>query len=118
MKPWTRDDTKSWIEALEGRLEDIKFYLDKTSDWCDENEIDDDRTLFMCCFLTCIWVSQLRGESISYLELMEILGIQDYDEVEEKLYELDEEYLELEHEELLEKVINTLGKDWEEDDDD
>lgn len=112
MKPWTRDDTKNWIDNLEGRLDDIAFYLDKTTNWCDENYIDDERTIFMCCFLTCIWVSNLRGESITYVELMELLGIDEVDVLEEKIYELDPEYLDLTHIELLTKAVDVLGDKW------
>ncbi len=109
MKPWTRDDTKNWIDSLEGRLDDIAHYLELTSEWCDENCIEDDRTVFMCCFLTCIWVSQLRGESITYIELMEMLGIDEVEDLEEKIYELDPEYLDLTHIELLSKAVKVLG---------
>ena len=115
MKPWTRDDTKSWIEALEDRLADISFYLDRTTKWCEDNYIDNEKTIFMCCFLTCIWVSQMRGESITFLELMELLGVDDGEGFEEKIYELDPQYLDLDHEELLEKAVAKLGDDWEDD---
>lgn len=113
MRPWTRDDTKNWIVSLEGRLDDIAHYLDLTTEWCDENFIDDERTVFMCCFLTCIWVSNLRGESISYIELMEMLGIEEAEDLDEKIYELDPEYLDLTHNELLRKAVKVLGNGWE-----
>ena len=115
MKPWTRDDTKHWIAALEGRLDDISFYLDRTTKWCDDNYIENERTIFMCCFLTCIWVSQMREEDITFVELMEILGVDHATDgdFEEKFYELDPEYLELDHEELLEKAVEKLGNDWD-----
>jgi hypothetical protein len=118
MRPWTRDDTKCWIEALEGRLEDITYYLDRTTKWCENNYVENDKTVFMCCFLTCIWVSQMRGESISFIELMEILGIDDVVEhkFEEKFYELDPEYLELDHEELLQQAVEKLGYDSDDED--
>jgi hypothetical protein len=110
MTPWTRDDTKKWIGILEGRLKDINYYLDKTHKWCEENYIHDDYAIFMCCFLTCIWVSQLRDESITYTELMELLGAEEVKVDEEKMYELTPEYLELEHDELMHKIIKTLEK--------
>ena len=111
MRPWTREDTKCWIEALEGRLEDITYYLDRTNQWCEENYIDDERTVFMCCFLTCIWVSQLRGEDITYIELMELLGVEQAQNLEEKIFELDDEYLGLEHDQLLKAAVAKLEKD-------
>jgi hypothetical protein len=111
MKPWTRDDTKCWIEVLEGRLDDINYYLDRTTQWCEENYIENERTVFICCFLTCIWVSQLRGEDITYIELMELLGIEDIETLEEKIFSLDAEYLELEHDELLKEAVAKLEKD-------
>jgi hypothetical protein len=111
MRPWTREDTKCWIEALEGRLEDITYYLDRTTQWCDDNYVYDERTVFMCCFLTCIWVSQLRGEDITYIELMELLGVEQAQDLEEKIFELDEEYLDLEHDQLLKAAVAKLEKD-------
>ena len=111
MTPWTREDTKCWIEALEGRLEDITFYLDRTTQWCEDNYIYDERTVFMCCFLTCIWVSQLRGEDITYIELMELLGVEQAQDLEEKIFELDDEYLGLEHDQLLIAAVAKLEKD-------
>lgn len=112
MTPWTRDNTREWIDALEGRLYDITYYLDRTLEWCDENDIEDERTIFMCCFLTCIWVSQLRGEPITYVELMEMLGVEEFESPEEKFYELDSEYVDLEHEELLTKAVEKLDGTW------
>jgi hypothetical protein len=105
MNYWSRENTKEWITQLEDRIEDIAHYLEKTTEWCDENGIDDDRIVFMCCFLTCIWVSQLRCEEITYIELMEILGMTPSDGGEEKLYELDERYADCTHKELLVKAV-------------
>lgn len=109
MKPWTRDDTKDWIQSLESRTRDIRHFMERTIEWCEEQDIDDERIVFMCCFLTCIWVSQLRGEEISYVELMEFLGAEEVRVLEEKFYSLDSKFLELEHEELLQKAVNMLG---------
>jgi hypothetical protein len=105
MSYWSRDDTKAYVAQLEDRIEDIAFYVDKTVEWCNENYIEDDRVVFMCMFLTAIWVSQLRCEPISYLELMEMLGIKDIPEDEEKFYELDDMYADLTHKELLIKAV-------------
>jgi len=111
MKPWTREQTRNWTESLEHRLEDISHYLNRTSQWCEDNDIENEKTIFICCFLTCIWVSQLRGEAISYLELMEILGIKEFDNLEERFYELGDEYLSLEHEELLQKAVDSIDSE-------
>ena len=111
MEPWTREDTKYWIESLEDRLEDITIYLDRTTQWCEDNYVYDERTVFMCCFLTCIWVSQLRGEDISYIELMELLGIDAAQDLEEKIFELGAEYLGLRHDELLKTAVAKIEKD-------
>jgi hypothetical protein len=113
MKYWSRDDTKEWIIQLEHRLEDIDYYLAKTVDWCDEYGIDDDRVVFMCSFLTCVWVSQMRGEPISFTELMEMIGVEEWESTstEDKVYELDDKFADLDHFELLEKAVETFGKD-------
>lgn len=111
MTPWTRDDTKSWIDNLEDRIDDIAYYIDQTIHWCDENGVDDDHVVFICSFLTCIWVSQLRGEDITLVELMEMLGIDEVQDFEEKIYELDASYLNMAHVELLEQAVRKLSSD-------
>jgi hypothetical protein len=108
MNYWSREQTKAWITQLEDRLEDIAEYLEKTEIWCDENGIDDDRVVFMCMFLTCIWVSQLRGEEITYVELMEMLGVDELEVGEEKFYELDDQYAGLTHKELLVEAVSNF----------
>ena len=109
MNYWSREDTKAWVAQLEDRIEDIAHYVEKTMEWCEEYYIEDSKTIFMCCFLTAIWVSQLRDEPITYLELMEMLGIKDYSDTEEKYYELDNRYVGLTHRELLEEAVRTMN---------
>lgn len=111
-RPWTRDDTKEWISQLEHRLEDIDYYLQRTTEWCDEYGIDDDRLVFLCSFLTCIWVSHMRGEFITQTELMELLGVQLQSEsLDDKIYELDDKWGSMDHEELLERAVEIFNKD-------
>ena len=105
MNYWSREDTKAWVAQLEDRIEDISHYIDLTLDWCEEQYVDDDKVIFMCCFLTAIWVSQLRGEPISYIELMEMLGIKDIPDSEDKIYELDSQFEDLTHKELLKMAV-------------
>ena len=111
MRPWTRDDTREWIAQLEDRINDISEYLDKTLEWCENNYIRDERIVFICSFLTCIWVSQLSDEPITYVELMEMLGVPDPEPDEEKLYELGDQFLNLTHRELLESAVKTFNED-------
>ena len=111
MKYWSRNDTKEWIIQLEHRVEDIEYYLERTLEWCDEYGVDNGRVVFMCSFLTCIWVSAMRGEPITFTELMEILGVEDFETNEEKLYELDEKWIQLDHSDLLEHVVMMLDND-------
>ena len=116
MNYWSRNDTKEWIAQLEHRIEDIDYYLKKTADWCDDYGIDNDRLVFLCSFLTCVWVSHMRGEPISFTELMELLGVEEWECDEDKLYELDEEYANLDHHELLELAVEKYSEEDEEDD--
>ena len=111
MKPWTRNDTKEWIIQLEHRVQDMDYYLDKASDWCDEYGIDNNNLIFMCSFLTCVWVSNMRGEHITFNELMEILGVEEWNDDEEKYYELDECWGNLDFHEFLEKVVETYSEE-------
>ena len=111
MAYWSRDNTKEWIAQLEHRIEDIEYYLERTMEWCEEYGIDDQHTIFMCGFLTCIWVSSMRDEPITFTELMEILGVDEWDSDEEKIYELDEKFSTMDHFELLEHVVSQCRDD-------
>lgn len=111
MKYWSRENTKEWIAELEDRIEDIEHYVDKTLLWCIHNDIYDQKIVFMCCFLTCIWVSQLRSEEITYIELMEILGVESMHQAEEKFYQLDIQYADLTHNELLSSAVRIYNRD-------
>jgi hypothetical protein len=105
-KIWSRDDTKEWVIQLEHRLEDIDYYLKKTVDWCEENGIYDDQIVFACASITVLWVSHMRHEPISRREMLEIVGILDWDQVDDFEYRLDDEYSNYDHEEILEAVVN------------
>lgn len=105
MKPWTREDTKHWIAELEYLIEDIDYYLQQTLKWCEDHYIYDDRKVFMLSFLTVIWVSNMRDEPISYVELLEILGIPDMIVGEDKTYHIEPELLDISHEEFLELIV-------------
>lgn len=105
MQPWTRTDTQDWITQLTNRVEDTKYYLHRTLDWCENHCVYDDRKIFMMSFLTCVWVSNMREESITYRELMEILGVEEFDEVLDKIYDLGPKYVGLDHEQLLHQIL-------------
>jgi hypothetical protein len=106
---WTREDTRYWIAQLENRIEDIEYYLKQTISWCESNYVYDDRKVFMCSFLTCIWVCHMRGEAISYKELLEILGLENMFIGEDSVYDLGPNLKDIEHEELLNLVVRRLS---------
>jgi hypothetical protein len=109
MQHWTREDTRYWIAQLENRIEDIEYYLKETIRWCEDNFIHDDRKVFMCSFLTCIWVCYMRNEPISYKELLEILGLEEMYTGEDSIYNLGPELQHVEHEELLRLIMRRLN---------
>lgn len=113
MRYWSRDDTKAWVEHLEQRIEDISYFLDKTVEWCEDNYVYEDHLVFVCSFLTCIWVSQCRGEPITYVELMELLGIENVEVEQEKFYELNDKFLDLTHEQLLTAAVKMFKESQE-----
>lgn len=108
MKPWTREDTKLWIGQLEHRIKDIDYYLRKTIEWCEDHYVYDDRHVFMLSFLTVIWVSNMRNEPISYVELLEILGMPELITGEDKLYNLGPDALNVDHEQLLNIILKGI----------
>jgi hypothetical protein len=111
MKPWTREDTQEWISQVENRIEDIDHYLKKTLEWCEINDIHDDRRVFALNFLTCIWVSHMREEIITYREMMELLGLESIAFDEDKIYDLGPRFKNLDHEEMLEIMSREFDPD-------
>jgi hypothetical protein len=105
-KYWSRDDTQHWIIQLENRVEDIDYYLARTVEWCETNGIYDDQMVFACASMTVIWVSHMRGEPISKREMLELVGIEDWDKVEDLEYSLGKEFSDYDHEEILEAVVS------------
>jgi hypothetical protein len=53
----------------------------------------------------------MRGEHITFNELMEILGVEEWNDDEEKYYELDECWGQLDFHEFLEKVVETYSEE-------
>ena len=72
---WSRDHTKYWIAQLENRIEDIDFYLRKTIEWCELHGVHEDHRVFVCSIMTVVWVSHMRGESVSKREAFELRSI-------------------------------------------
>ena len=103
---WSRDNTKEWIFQLQHRIEDIDYYLQRTIDWCEHNGVWADQKVFACCVMAVIWVSHMRGEPVSKRELFEILGIADWDQVEDVEYTLvDPKFVKMDLDELLDNVV-------------
>lgn len=108
MKPWSKDDTKHWVSQLENRIDDIEYYLRRTVEWCEQNDVDSDKTVFLCSVMTLTWVCHLRGEEISRREIFEILGIENWNSIEDAVLEFNSKYEQMQLEELLELVVNSF----------
>jgi hypothetical protein len=108
MYVWDRQSTRNWIAQLEHRIEDIEYYLRRTIEWCENNHVYDDRTVFACTVMTAVWVSHMRNEPISKQELFEILGVKGWDTIDDAIYEFNQDYEMLDHEELLEMVASSF----------
>lgn len=106
MKPWTRDQTKDWIIQLENRIDDIVYYLNQTTEWCEKNNIIEVRRILVCCIITCLWVVSMRNETISYTELLDILGLDGLEDFEDKIYDLGTALEGKDLEEILQIVSN------------
>jgi len=107
-KPWLRRDTQEWISQLEHRLEDINHYLNRTVAWCEDRGITDDQTLMSCAFITCIWVSHMRSEPITYSELLEFTGLAHLEVGDDKIYDLGSTLSRLDHDEVLQLVAGRV----------
>lgn len=112
MKPWTRENTRDFIHSVESRIEDIDYYLKRTVEWCEKNGVWENRKVLMCSLITCIWVSSMRDEPISFKEIVEILGLQELeDSGMDKVYEITKEFQNLDHEQVLLLLMAKSG-DW------
>jgi hypothetical protein len=109
---WTTEDTQLWIHEQYLKLEDMQYYLKTTVEWLEDKGITDNRLVFVCSFMTIIWVNHLRGMLTSKREIFEILEIPQWEDVSDQLYILPNAYvaMNLEHEELLELVIRNKIK--------
>lgn len=105
-KYWSRENTKNWIAQLEHRIEDIEYYLRRTVEWCEQNEVYDDKLVLACAVMTASWVSYMRQEPLSKHEIFEILGIEGWENVEDGIFEFNSDFAHLDHEELLAMIIN------------
>jgi hypothetical protein len=54
-KVWDRKATRDWIAQLEHRIEDIRYYMERTIHWCEANGVYSDRTVFACIIMTSVW---------------------------------------------------------------
>jgi hypothetical protein len=109
MKPWLRENTQDWINKLESRLEDIDHYLRRTVEWCEDNQIYDDEKVMSCAFITCIWVSHMRDEPISFSELVSFLGIEGSGTEDDKMYDLGPAFKDMDLEEILNLLAGNLS---------
>lgn len=104
--PWSRENTQYWIAQLENRIEDIDYYLNRAVEWCESNEIYNEQIVFACASMTVIWVSHMRGEPISRREMLEVLGVEDWDQAEDLEYSLGSDYHDYDFEELMQAVVS------------
>jgi len=104
---WTVEDTRLWIHDQYLKLEDVDYYLKATVEWLESKGISNRKLVFVCSFMTVIWVNHLRGNPSSKREIFELLEVPHWEDVHDQQYILPSVYVEmnLEHEELLELVL-------------
>jgi len=105
-RPWTRNDTKDYVHKVESRLEDFNYYLKRTVEWCENNGVFENKRILLCCLISCIWVSSMREEQVSFQEIVELVGLEEFEDTTlDKVYQVCEEFRYLDHEEILELLI-------------
>ena len=60
--------------------------------------------------MTLVWVSHMRGEPLTKTEVFEMLGFEEH-EYSNDLYELSADFQNLDHEDLLYKVVRNFVQD-------
>jgi hypothetical protein len=101
-KPWTVEDTRLWIHEVSLKLEAYDHYLHEMTVWCEENDITSEHTIMVLSFLTILWVGYQNGEPVSKQQAFELVGAENWEKIEDRLYALPAKYGELSHTALLE----------------
>lgn len=109
---WDRNSTREWITQLTNRVDDVAYYKKETTDWISKNEITDVNIITKSLIATCIWVSYMRQEPISFGEICDFLGISIDIMVNptvsniDDLYEIsDPEYAAIELNDILKEIL-------------
>jgi len=108
MKIWTRDDTRNWIDKIESRIEDIDYYLKRTIEFCEINDVYSDRQVLILSMMTVLWVSHMRQEYASFNEMADLLGIDNVNVKIDQIYDLGPHLAELDHEEMLQIIMKSI----------
>jgi hypothetical protein len=109
-KYWNRTSTKEWIAQLENRLEDLDYYLNRTIEWAEENNIIGQEKIFSLGFVTVLWVCHMRSEDVSRQEVYELLGVEDWQDADDCVMELGDQLSDMDYEDMLTLVSRTLSK--------
>lgn len=99
--PWTRTHTQDWINQLENRIEDIDYYLSRTVEYCEANGIWDDIKVFSISFVVVVWVCHMREEEVTRQEILELLGMEHFNQAEDAVMNLGKHLADKDFEELL-----------------
>lgn len=108
MTPWTREDTRAYIQTLESRVQDILTFSNGAMLWCQKNEIYKETIVFACIITSILWVCYNRNESVTKKEIFEILNVKGWESIEDEVLELNPKYENMDIEEILEQVVQFL----------
>lgn len=100
-KAWSRTDTQDWINQVTNRIEDIDYYLGRTVEYCEDNGIWDDIKVFSISFVVVVWVCHMREEEVTRQEILELLGMEHFNQAEDAVMNLGKHLADKDFEELL-----------------
>lgn len=100
-KAWSRTDTQDWINQVTNRIEDIDYYLGRTVEYCEANGIWDDIKVFSISFVVVVWVCHMREEEVTRQEILELLGMEHFNQAEDAVMNLGKHLADKDFEELL-----------------
>lgn len=105
-KPWSRNDTQEWIAQMENRVADMQYYLEEALLWLTTYGYHHPHITIACLTMTCVWVANMRNETITSHEIMEIIGAPtDNLELSNDIFELSPQYQGWDIEEIWYHVI-------------
>ncbi len=87
------------------KLEAFNSYMQDMVEWAEQNEITSEKTMMVLSIMTVLWTAYQLGEPITRQQMFELIGVDGWEEVEDRLLALPPKHGELGLFDLLTHVV-------------